>query len=83
MKFPKLSGWSKLQEVTIPLKAIFDNVVAEHENNPVDEKSPRDFIDNYMTEIKNTTDPNSSFYKEAGRKLSTKMFLVRYAYVPT
>ena len=67
--FPKLSGWNKLEAVAKPMRKIFDDAVLEHEMNPLPEdNNPRDFIDVYMQEIKKTTDPSSSFYKEAGRE---------------
>ena len=67
MMFPKLSGWNQLVKVTIPMRKVFDDAVVEHEQNPADKDHPRDFIDAYINEISNTTDPNSSFYKETGR----------------
>jgi hypothetical protein len=65
--FPKLSGWAKLVKVAAPMKQIFEDIVVEHEQNPADENSPRDFVDVYRNEIKNTTDTTSSFYKDQGR----------------
>ena len=81
MMFPKLSGWSKLVKVAEPMRKIFDDAVVEHEQNPADKDHPRDFIDVYMNEISKTTDPSSSFYKEAGRESNyTKLITYPYLY---
>lgn len=55
-------------EAVGPLLNVFEEVVAEHERNPAEDESPRDFIDMYMSEIKKTSNPESSFYGKAGRK---------------
>lgn len=68
MLLPELSGWKKLTTVAASMRKIFYDAVVEHEQNPADEDSPRDFIDVYRNEIAKTTDPNSSFYKETGRE---------------
>ena len=39
--------------------------VREHKET-LDHNAPRDFIDTVLVEIENTTDPESSFYREAG-----------------
>ena len=47
-----------------------------------DKNHPRDFIDCYLTEILNTEDPESSFYKETGEDnlttLLIDLFVVSY-----
>ncbi len=65
--FPTLSGWNEIRRAVQPMLDIFTGAVVEHEVNPADPSHPRDFIDLYLNEIQKTTDPNSSFYRDAGR----------------
>jgi len=64
-KFPRLTGWDKFQDnVKIP-KRFFLKLVEERLAG-YEEGSTKDFIDSFITTIKTTTDPESSFYAEAG-----------------
>ena len=65
---PRLSGWNMLQEVAQKFRDIIVEHVNNHRREQSESDSPRDFIDVYLKEIKSTTDPSSSFYKDAGRK---------------
>ena len=40
-----------------------------------DKNHPRDFIDCYLTEILNTEDPESSFYKKTGEDNLTRLLI--------
>ena len=46
------------------MKFITDTV--EQHKATLQEDSPRDFIDVYLTEIRRSTDPSSPFFGEAG-----------------
>ncbi len=46
---------------------LMEQKVAEHEAT-IDYNDPRDFIDKVLTEMRDTTDPASSFYGEVGRQ---------------
>ena len=48
-------------DVAKMIKELIESHKATH-----DKDHPRDFIDCYLTEIANTTDPLSSFYQERG-----------------
>ena len=63
---PKLSGWSMLLEVVHKFHEIILEHVSRHRREESENENPRDFIDAYLKEIKSTTDPSSSFYKDAG-----------------
>ena len=57
-------------EIVLPFSKTFESIVDEHEDHAEDlNDSPTDFIQAYLKEIESTTNVNSSFYKEAGRKL--------------
>jgi Cytochrome P450 len=48
------------------MKSLMERKVEEHEAT-IDYNEPRDFIDKYLIEIRDTTDPSSSFYGARGR----------------
>jgi hypothetical protein len=63
-------GFEKLQKAMKPLQKVFQDIVDEHLEHQEDEDNFSDFSYAYLKEVRNTTDPNSSFYKERGRKIS-------------
>jgi len=67
---PTLGKWfparlNKIENSIAPFIGLFQNIVNEHLDVPSDECN--DFCYTYLNEVKNTTDPSSSFYKENGR----------------
>jgi len=40
--------------------------IEKHKKNSSDDKEDKDFVDFYLDQVKNTTDPTSSFYGHAG-----------------
>lgn len=77
-----MKSWYAALEAVHPFLKIFKDAVQNHINNPADEKSPRDFIDVYINEVKKTTDPSSSFYKDKGSqsmiRLTVQFFLLEF-----
>ena len=65
---PQLSGWNMMLDVIKKFKEIINEHVDRHRKEQTENENPRDFIDAYLKEIKETTDPSSSFYKDAGSK---------------
>ena len=65
---PKLSGWTLMQEVVKQFREIILEHVNRHRKEHIENENPKDFIDAYLKEIDSTTDPSSSFYKDAGSK---------------
>ena len=57
-----------LLEVIKKFHEIIFEHVDRHRKEQNENDNPRDFIDVYLKEIKATTDPSSSFYKDAGSK---------------
>jgi hypothetical protein len=64
---PQAVGWDKFLKAMRPFMKFFEDIVEEHVKSNYTGDST-DFSYAYLEEIKNTTDPNSSFYKDAGRK---------------
>lgn len=64
--FPKLTGYDFVMEAVLKYRNIAVEHIERHLKEINYEVSPRDFIDVYLQEIKATTDPTSSFYKDAG-----------------
>ena len=54
-----------LKDLLTDVKNVISPVIAEHHKN-LDEDNLQDFMDVYLTEIKKTTDPQSSFYQKRG-----------------
>ena len=50
-----------------PVIDFIEKSITEHEMSFRDDQSPRDFIDMFLNEMKNTTDTNSSFHGKTGR----------------
>ena len=65
---PQLSGWNALLEMVVKFREIVLEHVDRHRKEHSEGEVPRDFIDAYLKEIISTTDPSSSFYKDAGSK---------------
>lgn len=51
------------------------DAVASHWDTWEKERESRDFIDEYISEIKKTTDPGSSFYGQMGRKFRKRILI--------
>jgi hypothetical protein len=64
---PGWTGFTALQLATEKMKEIFEKFITERKKSYSPDKL-RDFIDIYFKEIQSTNNPNSSFYKEMGRK---------------
>jgi len=65
--FPNYSSWNDLIEFRDKANTIFQEHIKEHkENFQEDCSESKDFIDAYLKEIKATSNPQSSFYKERG-----------------
>ena len=65
---PEWSGYNNLLRTVKTTSSFFQSVVTEHEKS-ITEGDPRDYIDAYLEEIRNSKDnPNSSFSKDKGRK---------------
>ena len=65
---PPLSGWYVVLELVEKFREIVLEHVDRHRKEHSEGEVPRDFIDAYLKEITSTTDPSSSFYKDAGSK---------------
>lgn len=63
---PEITGLSKLESAIDQLVSFFKKTVKEQEFR--NEDNPSDFMEYYSQEIKKTTDPNSTFYKNEGEK---------------
>ena len=61
---PQLSGWNALLEMVEKFREIVLEHVNRHREEQNEDEIPRDFIDAFIS----TTDPSSSFYKDAGSK---------------
>ncbi|ODM87553.1 Farnesoate epoxidase [Orchesella cincta] len=64
---PKFFGWVDWTNAVDSFSELTRKVIEEH-SKQLHPKNPRDFIDDYLVKIRETTDPNSSFYKENGAK---------------
>lgn len=64
--FPKLTGFDFVLEALMPFRHIATEHIDRHLKEINYDDHPRDFIDAYLQEIKTTTDPASSFYKDTG-----------------
>jgi len=64
--FPWLLQLEKLKKASYPIRTMIQDIINEHleETN----SNSYDFCSAYLEEVRNTTDLNSSFYKERGRK---------------
>jgi cytochrome P450 len=72
--FPKWTGYTNVAKVLDENREMFTTAVKEH-SAAFDENDLKDFIDVYLAEVKQTTDPNSSFYGEkALRFLAATLF---------
>jgi cytochrome P450 len=57
---------------------LIGEVIKQHEET-LQEDSPRDFVDVYLTEMRKTTDVHSTFYKEEGQKQLRVLMLDMFA----
>jgi cytochrome P450 family 2 subfamily J len=64
---PKLSGYEKLLADIFPILEFLRKPIEQHKAT-FQPGQPRDFIDVYLEEMRNSKDPNSSFYKEKGEQ---------------
>ena len=60
--FPNWSGYYYILSTIQPLKKLFKDTIKEHEQT-LQDGHPRDYIDAFLQEVKNTDNPNSSFHK--------------------
>lgn len=65
--FPKMSGWEEYMKC-MPLSYHFLKKFAQERLEKYDDGEPEHFTDVFINEIRRTSDPNSSFYKERGGK---------------
>jgi len=73
--FPNWSGWNYLLKLLEPRQKLFHETIEEHKKT-FQEGYARDFIDVYLKEVQNTTDPTSSFHRRnAGEDLSKNFVL--------
>ena len=57
-----------MTEALLNIRNIAIEHIERHQKEINYDDHPRDFIDAYLQEIKSTTDPASSFYKDTGSK---------------
>ena len=57
--FPSVTGYNRRLALLDSLRELFSNAVEEHEID-MQEDSPRDLIDVYLTQMKNSSDPEFS-----------------------
>jgi hypothetical protein len=62
-----LTGWSRFTKVVPDAKKLIQDYIDEHKLT-FQADSLRDYMDVYLQEIYNTTDIESSFFKDAGGK---------------
>lgn len=67
---PTFFGWTAWMENIAGLSKMADKTIKKHDAN-LDPNAPQDLIDHYLVEQRQTTDPNSSFYKATGGKESS------------
>ncbi len=58
-------------EIAKPFMKFLGDIVVEHLENEEDEDKTPDFCYAYLKEVRNSSDPGSSFYKERGGRLHT------------
>jgi len=64
---PKATGFDKLVLAVEEMRKFFGDLYDEHLKSFSAEKL-NDFVDHYINRIHQTTDPDSSFYKDSGSK---------------
>lgn len=64
---PDTTGFTKLLEAVQDLRNEF-RILIEKRREKYSREVLNDFLDYYLTEIEDTTDENSSFYKDVGGK---------------
>lgn len=67
--FPGFSGLDEMNRDLEPLWEFFERHINQHKSTFIPGQI-RDFLDAYIQEIANTTDPDSSFYKEVGGEVA-------------
>ena len=81
LNYPKIFKWfptflKRDLHITVnqDIMRMIDEQIIEHEAT-LDVNEPRDFIDAYLTVVKETTDPSSSFYGKDGIRSLTNTML--------
>jgi len=64
---PGLTGWSKFTKAVSNLHILIQGHIDNHKLT-IQEDHSRDYLDVFLHEIRNTTDPKSSFYGTVGCK---------------
>lgn len=72
--FPDMAGRKTNKAGYATVAKMITELIESHKKTH-DKENPRDFIDLYLTEILNTKDPNSSFYKETGEDNLTTLLI--------
>ena len=62
---PDLTGWTRYKAVFPAIKELIQEYIVEHKKT-FQKDNLRDYMDAFMLEQSQTTDPRSSFYKKAG-----------------
>jgi len=75
LTFPKLTGWKTYLDAFSITHTFIRNYVKSRIES-YKEECINDFTDAYIQQIRNTTDPESSFYKEEGSKNHPKAILL-------
>jgi len=76
--FPNLSGYNKMKAAVEIIKQYFRDIIDEHieKFDASSDSSPADYIDAYIKEMKECSDPNSGFYKQRGSKTPLKLYSI-------
>jgi hypothetical protein len=62
-------SFEKMIKAGMPFRQFFKDIAKEHLKHEGDSNNVPDFCYAYLKEVRNTTDPESSFYKERGGTL--------------
>ena len=63
--FPNFANCAANKAAYGDVRTMMQELIEEHKETQ-DKEHPRDFIDCYLTEIANTSEKDSSFYKDVG-----------------
>jgi len=64
---PRLTRWHEFVNSIQSVHTFLNEIIEAHKRKFIPHEL-KDFIDDYLKEIENTTDPNSTFYKDVGGK---------------
>ena len=67
---PGQTGWTLFKRAIPNIKELIQSYIDEHKRT-YQSDNLRDYMDVYLQEIYNTSDPHSSFYRDAGGKCET------------